>query len=463
MNFINTRRLKGYLDMQSVNIIINALKLKLIFLTVIFLITTPLASQPSPDTAWSLQQCLDIAFANNPGVAAMESDAAAAQARQMQAAGERLPRLGAKGIYSRHLDEQRILPVRQPGEPAILSRDIFSGDIVLSLPLFTGGKLTSQVKAAHLLHQAATHQLTRSKEELLFNVSSVFFSILAQHHVLESLEFSLETLETHIRRIDDLIDAKKAAKVDRMRTQVRLADVRQELIRERGVLDIQRQVLVNLLGMESSIDEFSLKGELKLPNKAAIPELKMSLAIAYEKRDDYLAARSSLEAQMRNLDAAQARYWPTVSLQGSYGGRWAVGKTSGTGAEYGDVGYAGLALEIPLFEGRQITAKVREERAVLRAAKERLRQLELRIRLEVETALSNSRSAGEQIAAIQKSKELARESLRIEQQKYALGEGAIVDVLDAQSALLETETNYYRALAEYQTARAQFKLAIGEE
>jgi outer membrane protein TolC len=38
-----------------------------------------------------------------------------------------------------------------------------------------------------------------------------------------------------------------------------------------------------------------------------------------------------------------------------------------------------------------------------------------------------------------------------------------VDVLDAQSALLDSETNYYGALADVQVARAQIDLAIGEE
>jgi len=42
----------------------------------------------------------------------------------------------------------------------------------------------------------------------------------------------------------------------------------------------------------------------------------------------------------------------------------------------------------------------------------------------------------------------AEESPRIEREKYDLGKGSITDVLDAQSALLDSQTNYYRALAD---------------
>jgi outer membrane protein TolC len=56
----------------------------------------------------------------------------------------------------------------------------------------------------------------------------------------------------------------------------------------------------------------------------------------------------------------------------------------------------------------------------------------------------------------------ARDALAIEQEKYHLGKGTILDVLDAQNAMLEIETEYYRAAADYHTAVAEFDLTRGE-
>ncbi len=192
-------------------------------------------------------------------------------------------------------------------------------------------------------------------------------------------------------------------------------------------------------------------------------KLEAALSTARENRGDYLAARSSLEAQAKNVDIAKSGHLPTLSLRGAYGGRWAVGPTTGTGDEQGDVGSVGLIMEVPIFEGGQVDSDIREQKANLASAQERLRLLDLQVRLEVETALSNVESSGERAAAIRKSISQANESLRIEQLKYNLGKGAIVDVLDAQAALLESETTYYRVLAEYHTAVAQLKLAMGAE
>jgi outer membrane protein TolC len=416
-----------------------------------------------PEGPLTLQRAIEVALINNPEVAARGWDSTAAQARRDQAFGARLPRIGAVGGYTRYLDDQRLIAASREGEPGLFGRDIVSGDLVLTMPIFTGGRLVNQVRAAELLQEAAGHRLIRSREELVFNVSSIFFNTLAQRHVIESLAFSRQTLAEHLKRIDALVEAQKAARVDRMRTDVRLADVEQLLVREKNLLSIQRRALASLLGLEDQDRQISPQGELELHEKELLPDLETALARAWKERDDYLAARSSLEAQARNVDIAKSGHWPTVSVQGSYGGRLATGPTTGAGDETGDVGRAGLVLEVPIFEGGQVDAGIREQRANLTAAQERLRLLDLQVRLEVETALLNVESSDERAAAIRTSIVQAKESLHIEQQKYSLGKGAIVDVLDAQLALLLSETTYYRVLADFRTAMAQLKLAMGEE
>ena len=90
-------------------------------------------------------------------------------------------------------------------------------------------------------------------------------------------------------------------------------------------------------------------------------------------------------------------------------------------------------------------------------------KIQLQIRLEVETAHGSLASALERLASTEKAIDLGAESLRIEQEKYALARGTAQDVLDAQSALLDAQTNRIRALAEANAAAAQLVLATGEK
>jgi outer membrane protein TolC len=421
-----------------------------------------LPTRKSVNGRLTLNECIDIAMENNPDPRAATYEVHAAKAQRDIAAGQRLPSLNLVGGYNHYLDSQRLIPAQENFEIGVFSRDIFAGDLVVSLPLFTGGQLTSEIKAAELLQSSAEHGLARTKEELVFNVSSVFYGILAQRHVIESLEFSRQALQEHAKRIQDLIAARKAARVDQLRTQVRIADLDQRLARERNLLAIQSRVLTNLLGLDRSEQPVEPVGELVF-TQAATPEIDRSTHDALEDRPDYLAARAALEAQAKTVDAAHAAHWPTILLQGAYGGRWAADPTDRPSGENSsdDVGRVGIALDLPIFEGGRIEARVRQERARLSAKQERLRRLELQVRLDVETAILNIGSSAQRVEATGKAIDQAEESLRIEREKYDLGRGSITDVLDAQSALLDSQTNYYRALADYSTASAQLKLAVG--
>lgn len=413
----------------------------------------------------TLPQAIDIALEKNPGITAAAWEIERAAAQQNVAVGELLPRLYGTGGYVRNLDPQRLVAVRNTLDPAVFSHDIASADVVLQMPLFSSGRLINGVRAASLLEQSAKHRFARSKEELVYNVTSVFYSILAQRRVVESVEFSQQTLQEHLKRVETLVESQKAALVDRLRTEVRLADVTQRLVRETNTLDIQHRLLANLLGLESDTASLSIQGELD--QVVVTPDLDMDsmFTAAQVDRGDYLAARAGLEAQARTVDAARAAHWPTLSLQGSYGYRWAVDdevRASGASTSE-DIGRIGIVFDFPFFEGGRVRARVSAERARMAEQQARLRHLELQMQLEVETALLNRQAASNRLEATGKAVDQATESLRIEREKYELGRGAIVDVLDAQSALLDAQTNHYRALADLHISQAQLKLATGSE
>lgn len=412
---------------------------------------------------FTLEQCIEIALKNNPDVVSSGFDVLSVRAEKDIAASQRWPTLGLETSYRHYLDDQRLVQPRYANEPGVFGDDVLGSDVVLRMPLFTASRIENEIKAADLLIQSATHRLARTRQELVFNVSQVFYNILAQRHIIESLDFSKKALEEHHKRTSDLIDVQKAAKVDLLRTEVRLADIKQRLVAEKNVMSILRRVLVNFLGLSNQQSEVDVKGDLELVT--TVPSLPESISIAHIKRADYLAVKKGVDAQARRLDAARAGHWPIVSAEASYGLRNAANSTShpsGTD-ETEDIGFVGVRVELPIFEGGRIAARIRNERAKLSSQRQRLRKLELQINLDVEAAVLNITSSQERIQATERSIEQAKESLRIEREKYDLGKGSITDVLDAQSALLDAQSIYYHALRDYNTAISHWYLAIGDE
>jgi len=472
------------------------------------------ARPPPTANVLTLEECTALALQNNPEILAAASDVDAARAEARIKGAGRWPSVHVTGSYFHYQDDQRLTPPLSPGGATYYTDDILSADVIVRMPLYAGGRIVNEFRAAKLLAQAADHTLARTREELVFNVASTYYGILAQKHVIQSLEFSRETLHEHLDRVEQLIEAQKAARVDALRTDVRLADIEQQLLQEKNVLEIAHRLLANLLGLDAGhASNLALSDTLTVPESAR--KLDDELKRAFERRNDYAAAVAALEAQAKRVDVARGEREPEVSLEASYGGRWGVGgsgepttqpsssstltsgeqttssrstttplasgaaittTTSSTDSvsirvsqvgvkpadDFEDVGRVGITVDIPIFEGGRIRAQIAKERAQLHADRQRLRRLELQIGLEVETAVLNVNSASERVSVTQKSIAEAEESLRIERAKYDYGKGAIVDVLDAQAALLGAQTSYHRALADFNIATAQVQLATGD-
>ena len=370
----------------------------------------------------TLAHAIEISLANNPELAAARYAVNEDGAERDIAVGARLPEVRLQGGYSFYR-EPRLIKPRRPGTSEVLSftDELLYGDFVLTMPLFTGGRLRNRVVATELITQARWEQLLYNRTELVFNVSSVFYSMLGQREVINSLVYSRRALEQHHRKTRELLEAQKAARVDLLRTEVRLADIDQQQIRERNRLKIQGYLLASLLGLQGNNEPLEIEGELTLTD--VVVTRNEALAIAFRNRQDYQSLRSEVGAQQKLVDIARGERLPDLWLRGSYGDRWATDSS-----KHNEVGELGMLVDVSLFEGGRIEARIRREANRLGIQREALRKLELQIQLEVETANSNIESTHARVAVTQKAIEQAKESLRIEIEKYDLGKGAIIDV-----------------------------------
>jgi outer membrane protein len=415
--------------------------------------------QQSLSTPLKIDQLISMLLEQNPDISASKWNEKAAESRLDTAERARLPVVTAEGGYQYYSDRQRLVQARYNGEIGNFDRNIYRGDLVARLPLFTGGRISSDIKASEFQLDGVRARSLLTRDQLIFTAKSIFYSILAQEDLINSLNFSLKALQQQRKTIEQMMMVRKAARVDLLRIEVRIVNLEQSIVKEENTFTVLRRTLANLLGMRSQ-DDLKVQGSLALDGR--IFDKRALLLKAFEQRPDFKAIRADMQAQGMKVSVAKADYLPTVSLVGSYGIR---GNGNQADEQKGarstnDMVYGGVAVSIPIFDLR-IPSRVSEEKAKLQALEDQVRKIELQVGLDVETSLLDVTSSIKRVRANEKAVEQAKESLRIEQQKYSYAKGSVTDVLDAQSALLQAETNYSRALADYQIARARLELSTG--
>jgi outer membrane protein TolC len=398
----------------------------------------------------TLTDCLRESLSANHTLLARSADAAAAGARAKGSLAARLPRLFAAGSAQHTRDPYRLQAATENNQPGIFTRDTWQATAGVLLPLYTGGRLTAEQNASRLLAEAASGEVTFARQALAVRVVTLYEDALALRAVIRSLDQSRATLTAQVERIDALLRQQKAAEVDRLRVTVRLARVEQSAIEARNRLEIVQATLAVLMGREPSA-AWELADKLSTPSVASV-----DMTTRRELRADEAAAQARSASADQQVRAARSGYWPTVEGVATYGPRADLH----SGEDY-DMGLVGVALTWNIWDFGRTKSRVSEARANQRAREEAVAETTLQRRLELANAEAGVRATAARIEASRLAVEQAQESLRIEQRKYELGQGTITDVLDAQSAAVESEALRARALADHSISLAARDFAAG--
>lgn len=431
-----------------------------VFLFVLLTLWTARLSFPQEKITLTLEESIRLALSQNPYHLAAEERVETARAQVREAAAGFFPALNAQGLHT--LDEKLFeleFPDPLTGQTQRISVDFtrdYQFSLSLSLPLFTGGRLTSGFKQAKYNLLSSEEAVRQSEHVTVFNAKAAFYGCLLARDFVKVAEEAVKVAEKHFHNVKRLYEVGMASKFDLLRSEVEAANLKPQLIKARNNLKIAELNLKTLLGLDLSQD-IEIKGELKF--ELTEPDLEDCLSKAIEKRPELsqLSYQKKMASQM--LKMARASRLPSLAVSGTYN-FWAdkFNFERDTWQNYYSVN---LALSVPLFNGFSTSAKVAQSKAAIRELNLTTRGFLDMVEFEVSQALLKLNEAKESLLSQEKNVEQAEESLRIAELNFSEGMATTLDVSSAQAALTQAKTNYSQALFDYVISLAQLDKAMG--
>ncbi|MCL5024361.1 MAG: TolC family protein [Nitrospirae bacterium] len=428
-------------------------------LVIMCLILLPDAALADADAVpYALSEAVDFALKNNPRLAASGKDVEIETYGIDRAKAERLPRVDFSSGITRYRYPAPVTPIS--GNPLAgaafpeFDNTIYDMGVSFFLPLYRGGRLDRGVAIAEIKKRIAEDTFQVSRQELIYNVTSVFYKIGQLDRLLEANEASVKQLEAHRKNVELFLQAGTVPKVELLKTETELAHARQNALLTRNNLESAYEVLKTLMGIEDQTRKISVVGEEPLVFRYSPEE---STARALSQRPDYQAVLKNQRLAEEQIRLVQGKRLPHVYLSGGYS------ESSGESVTLKENWNLALRLSLPIFDGGSIKAEVNRARKEAEKVKEEERTLRLEILREIRDAYLNIENAGERIDVSGKAIETAKENLRIELLKYETGAGTSADVIDAQTALLRAEADFYQANFDKHIAVASLRRAIGED
>lgn len=429
----------------------------------------------TPVMAWAdtgppvlkMSEAIAVALQHNPQVQAARHQVDAAIAQVTQARSGLLPQLDASETFSRtnsplqafgtklnqgEITSADFIPDRLNNPSSINN---FSTALTLTWSLFDGGQTWIGWQQARQNEQAGRLALKRSRQAVIAQTAITYEGCLLARENLDVVHQALDTARAHLKVVQDRERSGLAVKSDVLRAEVRIADLEQQSFQAESQVRVALARLGAVMGRPGQVSEGTRLETPSEPRPPDLGNLEEWIRKAMDKRPDLEQLTIQQEIARKGVARARAGHYPTLALRGSYENNTEAFKDSKDNYTIGAV------LQINLFSGQRISAKVAEASAVLAKIESMRNGLQLSVRVDTQQAYYQARSAWQSIQVAQTSVRQAQESMRIVTNRYKNGLLALVSLLDAQVALQEAQTRHFKALHDYEVARISLDLASG--
>ena len=405
-------------------------------------------SVPAGEKVLTLDQCIALAFENNPGLRIEQEKIVELENEYRIASAGLYPKITASGYFTRtNRDRVGALPTMAYTEETL-------GQVKLKQLLYDGGKTLSNGRASSKAADAQRNSAEAARLDTVYAVSHAYYRVLEARELLLVGEHSRSQRDAFYKLTDSFQKAGKATRIESLKAEAQLLDAERSLIQAREALRISELILRKTIGVGIDARISIADG---LPETFAEPGTdEILLAQMFDNNPDLKKSAQFKEQARLSIDSATGSYLPEISLQGTYGYR--DRNVGGSGDEW----MAGVFLEWSLFEGGITRGQVGKARARYRESEWSDRAVRDQVRVDLSQSLGDMRTA---LASIRSSKRLVEaqtEAYTATVEFYKRGKATYIEVLSAETDLTQAKAAYVRAVGDYQAASARLDRVTGK-
>lgn len=407
---------------------------------------------------WSLEACIDYAYANNIQLKQKVEEQEARKVELHTSKHSWLPavnaNMGQSFQFGRSTSKSGVIVDQNASNTTF--------NINLDMPLFDGFKIPNDIAARKLDLQAAIESLNKAKEDLAINIASYYLQVLYNKELQRVAQLQVDLDKEQVAKTEAMVDAGKVPLSQLYDIKAQLAKDEVTLTEAANNVQLALLDLAQSLELERSDRSFDIVTpqitDAVAENMSSIlpPETIFDQAVTFKpqiKEQEYL-----LESQKRMLKVAQAGYYPKLNFGASYsngyyhtsmGGEFADTRSFGDQLKQNGQKIVGFSLSIPLFNRFQVRNSVRSARIGINNQQLMLENSKKTLYKEIQQAYYNATAAQEKYQASDKSVAASKEAFDYAQVRYAAGKSTVFEFNEAK-------TKYAQSLAEQAQAKYDF-------
>lgn len=398
----------------------------------------------SESLALNLDSCIQMALEKNLGYQISQSSVELKEAQTEEAEGAKKVKAKLQAGYIRMNEAPDPESIAEGDFSYLFStgQGVPTVSVNISKVLYSGGKIESAIEQSEANQQISLNEQEQKRQEIIYKVTDAYYKVLQAQGMVKVSEQALTQINAHMENSQALLEEGMIAPIDLNRIKSQLSNLEHNLVRAENGFDLAVYNLNSIMGIEL---DTKIELQNNLTYQACDISLSEALKIAKSSRPEIKNIAQQRIIMEGMVDIAKSNKKPQIVMNMESGlSGWQVA----------------IMGEVPIFDGGVNDAKVKQAEINLSQVEQNRKQVEQLIEFEVRSAFLNMKEAEKLIKITEQGIENSQESFRIAQVKYNEGIATNTEVIDAQSALIEAESNHLNALYDYNTNYAALLKAM---
>lgn len=398
--------------------------------------------------AETLEQVFAEALKKNQLILAAKADTEASEQQLSAAEGQYMPRLNVRSGYTQ-LSESPSAKTSF-GSFAVSQAGSAQAEAIVSVPVFTSGRIEHNIDAAEAINLATQHNEVSTKLDIKRKVAEAFVTILRMQQKLIVEQSHVVKLKAHAKDAKNLYQQGVIARNDLLAADVELSNAEQQVIQADNQLNIAKARLNQLLNR-------NLTAKVELLEE--FPEVGSGdLSTLYQQALKQRPELNVLAEQIRALEAQalseKSNLLPQINVNAGY--QYQENQYQ----QFEGMWMANVTLNWTLFDGSTShLSKVKKHQAL--ALKYQRDDLINAIYLQIHQAWLTIQETQKRIKVAKQTIAHADENLRVSSERYQNGLSSHTEVLDAEDLRITANHNFHNARYDAVMAKLNLRYALG--
>ncbi len=414
----------------------------------------------------SADQCREMALRHSEDIRIAANAYTQADLDHAIAKTNRLPRLsGTAGAYY-------MAPDMDMSGMTFKMHGAWSAGIMLTQPIYVGGKINSGIKLSSIGRDAAALQIQLTTADVIANADNAYWTYIATISKLDMLRSLKTYVDSAYSQVEASVAAEMSVEADLLRVKAKLSDIRYQIEKVECGIDLCRMNLCDIIGVDASTQ--IIPADTAVVCNAPYAYITTNPdSLTVKQRPEYGLLTQSIRAEQEKIRLTRADYLPSLALSAGYtfyGNMSLSQKVSDGMGGYVDYstklndnfGIVMLSLNIPLVNWGEGAKKVRRQRLEVANSVLTLEKNSSAMQLQLASARNNLLTAWSLISTAQLGVDEAAAALTVMQDRFDVGMCTLTDLLESQSQWQQAMSNLIEARTQYRINVTDYLHAAGQ-